>query len=147
LTNITHTNVATGVNSQQLGSFQINSFTTDASETLGGNVTQAASAATVALQGNSDGTVIDTATFQLTGNLASTNVSVQQVETLANVAANVNSLSNLTGVTANVSGNQLIFQSTDIGSASSVGVQLTDITHTNVSTGVSSNQLSSFQID
>ena len=53
----------------ELTAFQADSFTTGASQTLSGTVTQSASAATVNLQGTSGGAVIDTATFRLTGSL------------------------------------------------------------------------------
>jgi Flagellin hook IN motif len=146
LTDLSHSNVATGVDSSQLSSFQIQSLTTGASETLSGTVDQSAAAASVILQGNVDGTVIDTATFNLTGSLGTASLSITQGETLESVASRINALTNSTGVQAQVSSDQLVFQSTDVGSAATVAVELTDVSHTNVATGVDPSQLSSFQI-
>lgn len=145
LTDITHTTVVTGVSSQQLSSFQTNSITTGASDTLSGTVTQSATQASVTLQGTSQGNVVDSATFNLTGALGSTNISVTQGQSLSSVATQVNALTSSTGVVASVVSNNLVFQSSSVGSAANVAVQLTDITHTTVVSGVNSQQLSSFQ--
>ena len=145
LTDISHTTAVSGGNAQQITGFQANSFTTGATETLSGTVTQAASAAAVSLQGTSGGAVIDSATFNLTGSLGTTSISISQGESLANVAAQVNALTGSTGVQAQVASNQLVFQSTNVGSAANVAVQLTNITHTTVVSGVNAQQITGFQ--
>lgn len=147
LTDITHTTVVSGVESQQLASFQVDSLTIGASDTISGEVTQAATQAQVTLQGSDQDTVIDSANFQVTGELGSFNVAIAQGQLLSDVAAQVNVQTNSTGVVATVADHKLVFQSSDVGSAANVAVQLTDITHKTVVSDVDSQQLASFQAD
>jgi hypothetical protein len=113
-----------GVNGQQLTSFQVVSFTDGATRTLSGTVTQVATQAQLNFQGNFLGLAGTTATFRLTGSTGTAQVSVSALESLTTVANRINALTSTTGVTATRSGNQLIFRSTGVGSTAIVDIDV-----------------------
>ena len=136
-----------GVNTAQVGSFTVISVADGSEHVLSGQVTRTATAAELALQGGAGATAIDSATFELTGSLGTATIAITDGESLSAVATRVNNLSGTTGIAAQVSGNQLLLQSTDLGSAASVEVELIHVQHTTNVSGVNSQQLTSFQVN
>jgi hypothetical protein len=139
--------IVSGVNATQIPIFNVVSLADGSQHALAGQVTRSASGASLALQGSTGGTVIDTATFQVTGSLGSASISITQGESLAAVAGRVNAAAGTTGVTAAVSGNQLVFTTSDVGSAAHAAIALTHVNHTNVVSGVNASQLTAFQVN
>jgi hypothetical protein len=119
-----HTTVS-GTNSQQLTGFQVQSFTTGATETLNGSITQTAGTAQLTFSGNILGQVNRNATFTLTGSNGSTSISVNRLDTLQSLVNSVNVATTTTGVRATKQGNTVIFESTGVGSAAFVQIQPT----------------------
>jgi hypothetical protein len=120
-----HTTVS-GTNSQQLTGFQVQSFTTGATETLNGSITQAAGTAQLMFSGNILGLVNRNATFTLTGSNGSTSISVNRLDTLQSLVNSVNAATTTTGVRATKQGNTVIFESTGVGSAALVQINTTN---------------------
>ncbi len=135
-----------GVNAAQVADFAVLSLAEGSEHSIGGQVLQTATAATVALQGSAGAAVIDSATFDLTGSLGSASIFIAQGESLADVAERINAASGATGVVAKVEGNQLLLTSSDVGSAARVEVQLTHVNHTSVVSGVNESQITGFEV-
>lgn len=135
-----------GVNAAQVASFTVVSLDDGSEQVLSGEVLRTASAAELALQGAAGGTVIDTATFRLTGNLGTEEISIQAGESLSAVATRVNASSDSTGAVAEVIGNQLVFRSAELGSAAQIEIELVHVQHATSVSGVNAGQLTDFQV-
>ncbi len=73
-----------------------------------------------------DGTIAQSATFDLTGNLGTATISVSQGETLQTVADRINAQTANTGVVAEVAGNDLVLKSQTTGTAAQITLEVTD---------------------
>ena len=135
---------STGRNAAQVPTFAINSITRGAVEVLSGQVLTTAGKASLTLQGSGSGTVISTATFEVRGNLGTTNISVTKDETLAAVVTRINNLTGTTGVTSRVQSNQIVLESSSVGSAAEVNVNLLSLPYTTAVSGRNAAQLASF---
>lgn len=124
LLSLPYTLSTTGRNESQLSSFDVQTFTDGATQTFSGTVTQAAAVAQFNFRGSALLTVNKTSTFTLTGSLGSRQFSTTTTQTLANLASQVNAQSANTGVTATVSGRNIYFRSTGIGSATEINLQV-----------------------
>lgn len=136
----------TGVNAAQVDEVRVVSIPDEATVTINGTVTQAADAARQTYQGAAGGLVVDTATFELGGSLGTAQVTVTEGESLTDVAARVNDLTESTGVSAAVEGDDLIFESTAVGSDASVRVSLEEVTQYLEVTGDNAAQVTDFQV-
>jgi hypothetical protein len=142
----TETITSSGRNAAQVSSFAIDSINRGETETISGQVTQTAGKASLAIQGSASSTVISTGSFALRGNSGTANISITKDETLSAVATRINDVTNSTGVTARVDSNQLILESSGIGSAAEVEVDLLSLPYTLTNTGRNAAQLSSFDV-
>ena len=143
----TYDTAVSGVNAAQVAGFSIVSLDPGSSHTLTGEVTRSASQAVLTLQGSAEGTVIDTAEFELAGSLGTASISITEGESLSAVADRVNALTGSTGVVASVSNDQLVFSSSNVGSNAQVQVALTHVSHTTIVSGVDAQQFTAFQVD
>jgi hypothetical protein len=134
------------INEQQVSNFQVVSMPSESEITIGGTVTQAARHAELTYMGGPGGVVVDSATFNLSGSLGSTSISITQGESLVEVAQSINDETEATGVIASTSGNDLLLSSVEAGSAASLAVELTDITQYIDVSGVNPSQISNFQV-
>ena len=137
---------SSGVNSSQVSNFTINSLTFNTSEVITGTVTQAATAAQLTYEGIGGAKAASTATFELTGALGTTSISVTENEALSDVADRINLESGSTGVSAAVSANDLIFTSTAEGSDQNISVSLTAVSRSVSILGVNASQVTDFQV-
>ncbi len=80
----------------------------------------------VLVHSTAGGTIAQSATFDLTGNLGTATIGVSQGESLQTVADRVNAQSGTTGVVAEVSGNDLVFKSQTTGASATVTLEVTD---------------------
>jgi hypothetical protein len=135
------------VNPAEIADFRVISLFDGSEHVLSGEVTRSATSADIALQGSAGGTVIDTATFELSGALGAATISITQGESLSAVANRVNAVADSTGVVADVAGDQLVFSSSDIGSSAHTEIQLTHVNHTTQVSGVNSQQLTNFEVN
>ena len=142
----TETISSSGRNAAQVTSFAIDSIARGETETLTGQITQASGKASLTLQGSASSTVISSGSFALRGNTGTANISITKDETLSAVATRINDVTSSTGVTARVSSNQLTLESTGVGSAAEVEVDLLSLPYTLTNTGRNSSQLSSFDV-
>ncbi len=78
------------------------------------------------IHSTTDGTIAQSATFDLTGNLGTATISVTQGESLQTVADRINTQSGTTGVVAEVSGNDLVLKSQTTGSSATITLEVTD---------------------
>ena len=124
LLHVAHETSVSGVNSQQLASFQVNQFNEGASQTLNGSITQTATQAELTFTGNFISRVGSNATIRLNGSQGSVQLSVTSFQTLSSLATQVNQHTQTTGVTATVQGNKLFFRSTSVGSAAAVDIDV-----------------------
>jgi len=93
--------IVTGRNSDQVADLRV--YSTGGSPlTISGSVTQAATQATLVYTGTADDKTNNAATFTLTGNLGSIEISVTAGQLLSSVATEVNNNSHKTGITASV---------------------------------------------
>jgi uncharacterized membrane protein len=134
------------LNEQQVTSFQVLSMPSESQVTIGGSITSAASRAELTYQGGSGGVVVDSATFNLSGSLGSTSISITQGELLADVAGRINEETATTGVVASTSGDDLLLSSVEAGSAASLAVELTSITQYIDVSGVNPSEINNFQV-
>jgi len=127
LLSLDHELSVAGVNNQQLSSFNVASFTDGATQVLSGSVTAAATGTELTYEGVGLLTqrVADAATFTLTGELGSAEISVGALETLSSAANKINNESLNTGVTASVSGDTLTLSTTSTGSAAVIEIDVT----------------------
>ncbi|MCA9246426.1 MAG: hypothetical protein KDA42_04900, partial [Planctomycetales bacterium] len=146
VTSIEGETITVDSNASQVANFQVLSITPGNEVTLTGSVTQAAAAAALTLEGASGAVVADSATFTLTGDLGSANISIVKDESLADVADRINDQTASTGVTAEVSGDNLLLASSEVGSVATVSVALVDVTRYSDVSGVNSQQLSSLSV-
>ncbi len=137
---------SSGRNAAQVTNFAIDSITRGETETLSGQITQASGKASLTLQGSASGTVISSGSFALRGNTGTANISITKDETLSAVATRINDVTNTTGVSARVSSNQLILESTGVGSAAEVEVDLLSLPYTLSNSGRNAAQLASFDV-
>jgi len=135
-----------GLNGSQVVDFSMVSLAEGSEHTLSGEVLQSATQAVLAVQGGPLGTVSDSATFEVRGDLGAATISIVQGESLGAVASRVNAAAGETGVVAAVEGTSLVLRSAAVGSAAEVNVELLDITYTIEVSGVNSQQLTSFQV-
>ncbi len=135
-----------GVNASQFDTFDLVSIPDDSEVTLTGSVTVAADTANLTYQGGAGGGVVDSATFTLTGNGGSAQISISQNESLGDVRDRINAESETTGIVASISGDNLVFSSQDVGSAQSVNVTLDQVTQYANVDGVDADQLGNFNV-
>ena len=136
----------TGVNPAQVALLEITAIDAGSEEVLSGSVERTASQAELTLAGTAGGLVADSATFELQGTLGARTISITAGESLAAVADRVNALTGVTGVVAEASGDNLIFRSTGLGSASTVAAELQAIDHHLTTSGENSQQVTGFQV-
>ena len=136
-----------GDNASQLVSFNIDSMAPNSSQIISGTVTTAAEQAQLTYVGGVGGLVTDTATFTLTGSLGNASISIAKDESLADVRDRINLLTSSTGVTASLSGDDLVFNTTDFGSSANFSVEVTAIDNIINVSGVNGSQLVSFNVD
>jgi hypothetical protein len=144
---VAHDTSVTGQNASQLAGFAVLSLDQGSEHVIGGTVTRAGTKATVVLQGSSGAAVIDSATFRLSGSLGSAVLSIAEGESLSAVSERVNATAAATGVTARVAGDQLVFESQGFGSSAAINVELLEVAHETVVTGVNSQQFASFAVN
>ncbi len=113
-----------GRNSDQVSDLWVQAMQFDASMTISGSVTTAATQAQLVYTGSS-GQVTADATFTLTGNQGSVSITVTNSEDLNDVADRINAQSHNTGIVAAVSGDDLTLTSVDYGTAATVAVSVT----------------------
>jgi hypothetical protein len=135
-----------GRNAAQVPTFAVNSITRGAEDTISGQVLSTAGKANLTLQGSAGGTVISSGTFELRGNLGTSNISITKDETLSAVVSRINNLASSTGVTGRVQSNQIVLESAGIGSAAEVHVNLLSLPYTVATSGRNSAQLGSFDV-
>lgn len=135
-----------GVNNSQLVDFELLSIAYGTSVTLTGTGTQTADSARLTYHGDTGGSVLDSATFTLSGALGSVEISILQGESLSDVEQTVNDVSGMTGVQAIANGNDLLFRSTEFGSAESINVTINDVTARSTVSGINQSQVSDFQV-
>jgi len=136
----------TGVNGSQVENFTVTSTPSETTVNVDGTITQAADEAELTYVGGSGGVVVDSATFTLAGNLGSTSISITQGESLGDVADRINALEGSTGVTAITSGDNLLINSSEVGSAQTAAVSLDSITQYVSTSGVNASQITSFSV-
>lgn len=119
LLSLPFTTSVTGHNGQQLSNFNADSFTAASSRAFSGNVTQAAGEAQISHHGSILG-VGSNSSFTLTGALGSASFSTTTFQSLNNLANQVNLKTAQTGITATISGQDIYFRSTDVGSDAQV---------------------------
>lgn len=140
------TTTVTGVNGVQVIDFDVNAIDVNASETISGTVTSTATRADVTLLGDPGGFVKSTATFTVAGNDGNIQIDITEGESFIAVRDRVNLESGTTGVTAEISGDNLIFRSTGLGSAASVSVQASSVERDVSISGVNGSQVTDFDI-
>ncbi len=114
----------TGVNSSQVVDFQVDSIKPGASTTISGNVTSTAGRAELNYSGKDGSRVKDTAVFDLTGNGGTARIVAYKNESLDNLRDRINQETANTGVTATVRGDDLILNSTGVGSDAAIAVNV-----------------------
>ena len=147
LTEINDVYTVSGDNASQLVSFSIDSMAPNSNQIISGTVTTAAQQAQLTYTGGAGGLVTDTATFTLTGSLGNASISITKDESLADVRDRINLLTSSTGVTASLSGDDLVFNTTDFGSSANLSVEVTAIDNIINVSGVNGSQLVSFNVD
>lgn len=136
----------TGVNGTQVANFAVASTPSETTVQIDGTITQAADRAELTYLGGSGGLVVDSATFTLTGNLGSTSIAITQGESLSDVADRINAAQASTGVTAITSGDNLLINSSEVGSAQTAAISLDSITQYISTSGVNASQITSFSV-
>ncbi len=136
----------TGRNDAQVVNFSIDSIERGAEETISGQVLTTAGKASLTIQGSGTGTVISSGTFELRGNTGTTNISITKDESLSDVVTRINNLTGTTGVTGRIQSNQIVLESTGVGSAAEVEVNLLSLPYTVETSGRNAAQLSSFDV-
>ncbi|SMP37886.1 Flagellin hook IN motif-containing protein [Neorhodopirellula lusitana] len=136
-----------GVDPDEFSRFDLVSMPADTQVTVSGSITQAAETANLTYRGAVGSEVVETATFTLSGANGSAEVNVTQGESLADVADRINASSSSTGVLARVDGDDLQFESSDVGSAQSVSVTLDRITQDISVTGVDPAKIENFTVE
>jgi hypothetical protein len=124
LLHVAHATTVSGVNNQQLSTFQVEQFTEGAAQTLSGSITQTASQAQLTFTGNFFSRVGSNATFRLTGSQGSVQLSVTSFQSVSSLATQVNQHTQTTGVSATVQGNKVHFRSVGVGSAAVVDIDV-----------------------
>lgn len=115
---------ADGVNATQITTFMVNSVAGNGVQTLDGTIDSAASLANLTYQGVA-GAAVAPATFNLTGELGSTAISVSALESLSSIRDKVNAETSNTGVGAIAIANELYLVATGYGSNGVVEVEVT----------------------
>lgn len=110
-----------GRHSDQVADLAVSS-TGRSTVTISGSVTQAATRAELLYTGKPGAKVEFDATFTLTGDLGSAEISATADEALGDLAARINQKSHKTGVTASVSGDELTFTSVHYGTGAEMAV-------------------------
>ena len=113
--------IVSGRNSNQVIDLKVHSVVPGSTPKISGQVVTSATQAELVYTG-SGGQVTEGATFTLTGNLGSVEVSVASSEPLSDVAQRINDNSHQTGVTASVDGNDVTLTSVRYGSRAEVSV-------------------------
>jgi flagellin-like hook-associated protein FlgL len=111
-----------GRNSSQVAEVRVHSIVAGSTPTISGTVTQAAEQAELVYAGKIDSKVDKTATFTLTGDLGSAQISVTEDEPLDDAATRINDVSHQTGVTASVDGDNMTLTSVDYGAEAEIAV-------------------------
>lgn len=122
-----------GINPLQVEAVRVDSIAGNANETLSGRVDHTAEQAELKYDGD-NGLVRKDATFTVTGNQGSIQVTVAAGESLADVAAEINQQSSSTGVSARLDNGDLFFNSVSYGTQAQVYVEV-DSGEFNVSGG------------
>jgi len=143
----TATTSFTGANASQVTNFSVQNIAPGTSRVLSGTIDRAADTARLIYTGTADGRVVNTAVFDVTGQLGFASISITRDELLSNVAARINAASDDTGVTASVAGDQLIFESVGVGAAEEISVELTNVEQIVSTSGVNGSQLTAFQVN
>ena len=112
-----------GRNSDHVTDMRVYS-TGGSSLTISGSVTATATRAELTYTGAS-AQVVDTATFTLTGDSGSIEISVTSGQELSTVVTEINDNSHKTGVTASLDGNDLTFTSVEYGSDAGIAIDVT----------------------
>lgn len=133
-----------GRNESQLAVFNVDSIQPVENHTISGSIVVASESAELKYLGAAGGTVTDTASFVLTGDLGNAAFTINRGESLTDVAARINQQTNATGVTASVSSDELILNSTAVGSAADIEINVTSLEK---AVGVNSNQITSFAVN
>ncbi|EMI53404.1 beta strand repeat-containing protein [Rhodopirellula sallentina] len=135
-----------GDTQSQLDDFSLINITEGAEVTLSGSITSASDHASATYHGHTDGTIHSTTTFDLSGDLGTVQFAVSQGESLTDVRDRVNSQSGATGVVASVDGNNLVFESQQVGSDATVQLSATNIGRRSSVSGVNASQVDSFDV-
>ena len=135
----------TGRNAAQVATFNVNSLTRGSTEVLNGQVQQSATKGSLTLAGT-NGKVISSANFQLSGALGTSSIGITKDESLSSVATRINNLTQNTGVTARVSSNNLLLESAQYGTAGVVTVDSLNLPYQVNVSGVNAVQISSFNV-
>ena len=120
--------IISGVNGSQVAEFEVVSVAPGVNQQFTGNVTATATQAELDYFGIPDGPLSvakANATFELTGHLGTSTISVTFLEPLTAVRDRINAETANTGITATVSGGELSIVSTDVGSAAFVEINVT----------------------
>jgi hypothetical protein len=133
-----------GVSASQIPLFNTLSPPTSGSETLAGTLISTATRANLRYIGGPGAVVAADASFRLWGADGTATFSITAGESLADVAQRINSRSLATGVTAVVDGDDLLFQSSNVGSRATVQVELVGDAYEVTATGVNPTQVASF---
>lgn len=141
-----YTRSVEGVDSSQIDRLDLLSIADGDEVTLSGAITAASESATLTYVGGSGAIVKDSATFTVSGNQGSAQISIVKDEALSDVRDRINSQSGVTGVTASVDSNELRFKSIETGSSQSIHMTLDDITQYVEVDGVNGSQVSGFQV-
>ena len=114
-----------GVKAKQIVDFQVVSTADNTQQVLTGTIDRAADEAELTYQGTSRKQVRKDATFTVTGNLGSVEISVSKDEHLTDVRNRVNAHTAETGVAAELKGKTLVFQSVDGGGNATAAIDVT----------------------
>ena len=138
--------LVSGVDPDEIAEFSVDTIAAGASTTLAGSVLRTAGHAELSYVGTSEGTVGASATFSVTGDLGSAEITLTRGESLRDVADRLNALSDTTGVLAAVDGSNLVFSSEDAGSGSTLSVVPLTIEDEIVVSGVNPSQFAAFSV-
>lgn len=105
-----------------------------------------AESAQLTYQGTAAAQVAGTASFRLVGPVGNVDLNVVSGEDLSDVAQRINAASATTGAATTLSGDDLIFQTGDVGSSQSVNITLQNVAQYVSVAGVNGSQVSSFQV-
>ncbi|WP_419194010.1 beta strand repeat-containing protein [Novipirellula herctigrandis] len=133
-------------NVTQISDVDISNLSPGQSATLIGSRDSLATSATLTYNGDANGLVTGSATFDITGGLGTVNVAAIEGETLAQLATRINDVSSSTDAIAEVIDNQLFLRSQDVGQSAQVQVSNIIRAYNKSVEGVNASQIDTFDL-